>query len=263
MKKTVCALGFFDGVHRAHSFILSSCAKYARECGLKSAAVTFEKSPAEVFGLDARYLTPFEEKKRLMLSLGIDAVVALPSTKEFLSLSPESFVKDVLIDSLSAKALFCGFNYSFGKNAAGSAEDLKNLCEKYGAKVVIAGKMDKGGITVSSSAIRKALSEGDVETANLLLGRSFSASGTVKCGKRLGRSLGFPTANIYPDSSFPKMKKGVYATRTHVAGKIYPSVTNVGTNPTVGDKNLRIETFIQGFDSDIYGEKITVLLHVA
>lgn len=258
MKKTVCALGFFDGVHRAHSFILSSCARCARERSLKSMAVTFEKSPAEVFGREVTYLTPFEEKKRLILSLGIDEVIKLPSTKEFLSLSPESFVKDVLIDRLSAAVLLCGFNFSFGKNASGTAEDLKRLCGKYGAEVIIFDKMDEGGVTVSSSEIRLALANGDVKKANALLGRRFSLSGVVKKGKRLGTSLGFPTANIYPDKSFPEMKRGVYATRVKIFDKIYPSVTNVGINPTVGDGNLRVETYIKDFDADLYGKTITV-----
>lgn len=257
MKKTVCALGFFDGVHGAHSEILSACVRYAGEHGLKSAALTFEKSPAEYFGKKIQYLTQLSHKKELMHSLGIDEVVVLPCNEETLSLSPEEFVDKILIRELNTQALFCGFNYTFGKNAQGNTLVLTELCQKRKIDVIVMPCMTDSGVTVSSSEIRIALSKGEIELANRLLTRPYEVRGSVCEGKRLGRSLGFPTANIYP-SNMPNLPYGVYATKTVIDGCEYISVTNVGTNPTVGDGNLRIETYICDFEGDIYQKPIRV-----
>lgn len=258
MKKTVCALGFFDGVHKAHMHILSQCAAYGKENSLISAAVTFDKSPAEYFGGKVEYLTTFAQKEEIIRALGMDRVIALPADESILSLSPEEFVDKVMVNGLHTSAIFCGFNYSFGKNAQGSAEDLKRLCASRGIEVFISGEMEQDGVTVSSSEIRRALKSGDVERASKLLTRPFEIRGTVEYGKHLGRRLGFPTANIYPSSSLPKLPYGVYITKTIVNGTEYPSVTNVGVNPTVGDKSLRIETNIIGFEDTLYGSEIKV-----
>lgn len=258
MKKTVCALGFFDGVHKAHIHILSQCAAYGKENSLISAAVTFDKSPAEYFGGKVEYLTTFAQKAEIIRALGIDRVIALPAEESILSLSPGEFVDKVMVNGLHAAAIFCGFNYTFGKNAMGKAEDLKRLCAAHGIKVFISGETKQDGVTVSSSEIRRALSTGDIESASKLLTRPFEVRGTVEYGKRLGRRLGFPTANIYPSSSLPKLPYGVYITKTVVNGVEYPSVTNVGINPTVGDKSLRIETNVIGFEDALYGSEIKV-----
>lgn len=257
MNKTVCALGFFDGVHRAHTQILSECVLYAKEHGYKSVALTFEKSPAEYFGKKIQYLTSLPHKKELMLSLGIDEVVVLPCDAKFLSLSPKEFVDQILIDKLNATALFCGFNYTFGKNAEGDTSVLSLLCQERNIEVFVMPCMADCGVTVSSSEIRTALSKGDIELANRLLTRPFEVIGEVCEGKKLGRKLGFPTANIYPDN-LPNLPYGVYITKTVVDNKEYISVTNVGVNPTVGDNNLRIETYITGFDDDIYKKTIRI-----
>ena len=257
MKKSVCALGFFDGVHGAHSRILSECVRYARAHNLKCVALTFEKSPAEYFGKKIQYLTELSHKKELMQALGVDEVVVLPCNEETLSLSPEDFIDKILIGRLNAKALFCGFNYTFGKNAEGNTIVLTALCKERNVDVNVMPCMTDDGVTVSSSEIRIALSKGDIELAAKLLTRPFEVRGTVCEGKRLGRELGFPTANLYP-VNIPNLPYGVYATKTVVGNKEYASVTNVGINPTVEDNNLRIETYITGFDSDIYQKDIRV-----
>ena len=256
MNKTACALGFFDGVHKAHSHILTTCAAFAKENSLKSVALTFERSPSEFFGGRPDYLTTFEQKKELIRSLGIDELIALPVTKELLSLSPEDFVHNVLSKELSAAAVFCGFNYTFGKNAIGNAETLRELCGKAGIDVYVADKMLIDGTVVSSSEIRSALSRGDVEKANGLLGRAYEVEGIVEVGKHLGSRLGFPTANIYPD--FSPLKRGVYCTRVSFDGKLYDAVTNIGVNPTVSDNALRVESHLLEFGEDLYGKPISV-----
>ncbi len=257
MNKTVCALGFFDGVHDAHTQILSECVRYAKKHGYKSVALTFEKSPAEYFGKKIQYLTTLSHKKELMLSLGIDEVVVLPCDEKTLSMSPDEFVDQVLIGKLNAAAVFCGFNYTFGKNARGNTIVLSELCKAHNILVKVMPCMTDCGVAVSSSEIRSALSKGEIEFANRLLTRPFEVRGIVSAGKRLGRELGFPTANIYPDN-LPNLPYGVYATKTIVDNKEYISVTNIGVNPTVKDGNLRIETFIADFDEDIYQKDISV-----
>lgn len=258
MTNSVCALGFFDGVHKAHSKILSECVSYGKEHGLKSVALTFEKSPGEYFGKEIKYLTSRSQKEELMKALGIDEVCSLPCDEKMLSLSPEEFIDNILVDKLGAKALLCGFNYTFGKGAQGNTQMLEALCNERGIKVFVLPCMEDGDITVSSSNIRHALSLGDIEKANKLLTRPFEVIGKVEKGKELGRTLNFPTANIYPEKSFPDIPYGVYATKTKIDNAEYISVTNVGVNPTVGDKNLRIETYILGFEGDIYNKCISV-----
>ncbi len=257
MKKTVCALGFFDGVHEAHSLILTECVRHAQQQGLKSLALTFEKSPAEYFGKKIKYLTSLSQKEALMKNLGIDEVIVLECNEKTLSLTPEQFVDEILVKRLNVSALFCGFNYTFGKNASGNIEVLKELCSKRNIDVFITPCMTDYGVTVSSSEIRSALSRGDIELANSLLKRPFEVRGVVSEGKKLGRTLNFPTANIYPDN-LPDLPYGVYATKTCINKKEYASVTNVGVNPTVNDMSLRVETFIIDFDGDIYKNNIAI-----
>lgn len=258
MKQTVCALGFFDGVHEAHTRILSECVRYAKEHNFRSVALTFEKSPAEYFGKKITYLTTLAQKKELMKALGIDEVVVLDCNEKTLSLTPMEFVDSILVTLLNAKALFCGFNYTFGKNAEGNTDLLQKLCKERNIDVFVTPCMTDCGVTVSSSCIRTALSGGNIELANSLLSRPFEVCGKVMEGKKLGRELSFPTANIYPDEHFPTLPKGVYATKTVVDKKEYISVTNVGTNPTVNDNNLRIETYITNFEDNIYQKNICI-----
>lgn len=258
MKKSVCALGFFDGVHKAHTQLLTKCTAYAKLHGLKSVALTFETSPAEYFGKKIKYLTTFTQKKEIMLNIGIDDVFALKCDKQTLSMTAEEFVDSILVKKLDCAAVFCGFNYTFGKDGKGNSDMLIRLCKHKGIDVFVLSEMCYGGLSVSSSNIRALLENGDIESANNLLSRPFEIAGTVKSGKMLGRLLSFPTANIYLEPSLPELPHGVYATKTSVCGKEYISVSNVGTNPTVGGESLRAETYILNFDGDIYGEDIKI-----
>ncbi len=257
MNGSVCALGFFDGVHEAHRQILLKCVAYAKEHSLKSIALTFEKSPAEYFGKKIEYLTSLDHKKEIMYSLGIDEVVALSCNEDILFMTASDFVEKILVEKLNAKILVCGFNYTFGKNAEGNTILLSRLAEKHNIRVIVTDCMSDCGITVSSTEIRNLLSKGDIENANKLLSRPFEVRGTVSDGKRLGRRIGFPTANIYPEN-LPSLPHGVYATKTSVNGNEYISVTNVGINPTVNDNSLRIETHIVNFTEDIYNLPIKI-----
>ena len=247
--RTALALGFFDGVH---------IADYAREHGLRAAALTFDRPPASVlFGAKERLLTDDAEKRRLIEGLGAERRI-LAATPSLLAMSGASFV-ELLVREHSAAALFCGYNYTFGSDRLG-AEELARLGRERGLFVRVLPEETALGGPVSSSRIRALLAEGSMEQAAELLGRPFSVTGTVERGKGLGRSLGFPTLNIYPSVSGELLPHGVYAARIAFGDESRAAVANFGINPTVGDKNIRLEAHILDYSGDLYGRTVTVSL---
>lgn len=254
--KTSIALGFFDGVHRAHRKIIRAAVEYGAEKGLVSAALTFDRPPAEVLLGTARLcLTDNLEKGRLISAMGAECVM-LGTTPELLKMTGEEFVLEILIKKMAAGALFCGYNYSFGSDKL-TAADLLAIGEKYGLHVGVLPQECSGGEPISSSRIRELLGEGDMEGAAALLGRPYSVTGIVEHGKRLGRTMGFPTLNIYPSADRSFIPRGVYATWAVFGGEKHMGVTNIGINPTVGDRNIRIETHLPNFSGNLYGQEVT------
>lgn len=258
MKMTSIALGFFDGVHIAHQKIITSAVNFAEVNGLSAVALTFDRSPLEILSPGKiRYLTDADSKADLIKSLGADTKF-LTLSSELLSLSPEEFVRDVLVKKYGVNHAVCGYNYRFGKNGSGDTKALKELGEKYGFTVEILGKVTYNGVDVSSSYVRTLISEGNIALANKLLGRSFTLSGTVIEGKHLGNKLGFPTANVFfPENSATPLC-GVYKTLVLLDGEKLPAITNIGINPTVGGEKLRSETYIPDFSENIYGKEIEI-----
>ena len=252
------ALGFFDGVHIAHQKIISLAVDYARENNLSPIALSFDASPMELLSLDkVKYLTTNAEKKQLIASLGADTSF-LTLSKELLSMDAEAFVKDILVKTYNIKYAVCGYNYRFGKNGKGDTEFLKSMGEKYGFDVCICECETLHGENISSSRIRELISKGDISVANELLGRNFSLRGKVCKGKKLGRTLGFPTANVFFDKSTVIPKNGVYKTTVNIGTNKYTAITNTGINPTVGGEELRTETYIPEFDGNIYGQELLI-----
>lgn len=262
MEKAV-ALGNFDGVHKAHQRLLNLTAKIADEKKLISAAFVFETHPLQVLGKqDFCYITQNRVKEQKIIEAGIEKVIFKETTKELLSLSPEEFVLKILRDELSAKVVVAGYNYTFGKGGRGDSEYLKKLCREQGIEVLILGKEELFGEAVSSSRIREYLASGDIEKANMLLGYPFSIRGEVKEGKKLGREIGFPTANVEFEPNMIIPKFGVYKSVVLADGGKYNAVTNIGTNPTVEKAVPRAECHILDFNKDIYGQEIEIcLLH--
>lgn len=172
----------------------------------------------------------------------------------------DEFFKKYLIEKYNAKALSCGENYTFGARGEGNVEKLKKLCEEYSVELHIAPTQTYNGETVSSTKIRNLLSDGDVRSANAMLGREFSYRSIVVDGDKRGRTLGFPTANQFFPDNFVKLKFGVYASKTVIDGEVYPSVTNIGIRPTVHTERYRSETYIINFQGDIYGKEIEIRL---
>lgn len=250
---TAVALGFFDGVHLAHRAIFEETVRIARAQALTSVALTFSDSPKA----QATLLTTPAERERQILQCGIDRVVMLAPTAELLAMTPEAFAQSLLVEKLQARAVVCGFNYRFGHGAAGHVETLRTLGDALGFSVTVIGELQCGGTTVSSSAIRSAVLSGDFAAAEGMLGRPFEVVGTIEHGKHLGRTLGFPTANLYPDARLVLPPRGVYVSEVMLDGvPLGRGVTNVGVNPTTDDGGMRIETYITDFAHDIYGHEL-------
>lgn len=257
-KSSAIALGFFDGVHIAHQKIIKSAVHYAKLNNLAPVVLTFDASPLELLApYEVRYLTTKSDKEALISSLGAQAKF-LPVNYELLSMEPEDFIEKILVGKFGIKHAVCGYNYRFGKDGRGDTKLLEKEGKRLGFTVETFPCEILDGESVSSSRIRKLLAEGNIHLANRLLGRYFFVRGTVSEGKKLGRKLGFPTANVFFDEKAVQLKKGVYKTFVTINEKCYEAITNVGTNPTLGGEAARSETYIPSFEGDLYGKEIKI-----
>lgn len=250
---TSVALGQFDGLHIGHRAVILA----AKREGLRTAVFTFRRGTLKKG--DDRFLTTDEERDRVLAQYGVD-LLCESDFSEIRDLSAHSFVKDILIDRLGAKHVSCGFNYRFGKEAQGDAQTLRGLCAEYGIECTVVPDVEINGRSVSSSAIRSFLDDGDAESASEMLGRPFGYCLEVIDGKRLGRTLGTPTINQAFPEGFICPKYGVYASTAEVNGGIYCAVTNIGVKPTVGSDKPLSETWICDYSGDLYGQMIKVNL---
>ena len=260
MIKESCAvaLGFFDGVHIAHQKIIKSAVSYAQKNSLSPVALSFDISPLEILAPEkVKYLTTQKQKAALIEELGARAEF-LPLSRKLLSMEPEDFISDILIKEYHIKYVVCGYNYRFGKNGRGDTSMLQEFGRRYDFTVEICECEMLHGESVSSSRIRELISKGDIHGANELLGRSFFITGTVCEGKKLGRTLGFPTANVMPDDLTAIPRNGVYKTLVTIDKKSFTAITNTGVNPTVGGERLRCETYIPSFNADLYGQEMKI-----
>ncbi len=254
-KKTAIALGYFDGVHLAHQKIISRAVELANAGGMRPIALSFDSPPSLLLRGEAPLsLTERGEKERLIGELGAECVL-LPVTRELLQMSGRDFAAKVLVNKFHAVAAVCGYNYHFGRDRL-TAGDLASLGRELGFEAAVMPEERLGGQSVSSSRIRELLLNGRPEEAALMLGRPYSTAGEVRHGKSLGRTMGFPTVNLYP-GPLP-LERGVYATRVIFDGAEYAGVTNVGVNPTVHDGGTRVETHILDFTGNLYGKYVTV-----
>ncbi len=254
---TVVALGCFDGVHTGHRAVISQAVELAKRLSLKSAVWCFDAPPKNFFlPNSAPVITAADEKLRLISELGVDVAVCVPFDMSIGSLSPEDFFGEILISKMRAAHVVCGFNYTFGKNGAGSTSLLARLCAERNVGFTALPPVYSDDMPISASAIREAISKGDTEAAARLLGRPFSLSGSVDNGNHLGRTLGFPTANIAIKDGAALPKNGVYLTRATFDGTARYGITNVGRHPTVLVKKPLAETYLFDFDGDLYGKEI-------
>lgn len=256
---TAVAIGNFDGVHRGHQKMLSTLKTVANEYGVPSVVYTFLEHPVNVLKGDLFPGIIYEnsEKERLIAGSNIHTLF-FEDFNTVCHLTPEEFVENILIDKLNIRIAVIGENGRFGKNGAGDAKVLEKLGKQYGFDVNVVKALEIDGEACSSSRIRNEIMSGDVEKAEKMLGRAYSLSGEVVSDKHLGRTYGYPTANIIPRKNALKLKSGVYATNVIFDGRTLPSITNVGTTSFDDDDRRRIETHILDFSGDLYGKRITV-----
>ena len=250
----VIALGFFDGVHLGHRELLRSARERAEAMKLPLGVFTFTTdSPIK----KGKKIYSDSERCALLREAGADFAL-ICSFGEVSELSPEDFVLKVLIGKLSARVAVAGFNYRFGKGASGDAAALTHLMERAGGCALICEDVTLDGETVSTTRIKARLEAGEVAEAARLLGAPFRISGEVTHGNSVGRKLGFPTVNTSRDEWLLLPRRGVYRTATVIDGKVFSALTNVGSCPTFGDRDVHCETYILDFDGDLYGRNITV-----
>ena len=257
MAKTVLALGMFDGMHLGHKKLIDTAVLLAKHNKLQPACFTFSNHPQELFGGKVARLITNEERAKIMQRLGVERIEEVEFTREIAGLSPERFL-DMLKERFDPQIIVAGYNYTFGKGKRGNAELLSKLAPKKDVGVAIVPAVTVGKQPVSSTRIRELLEKGDVSSVQLLLGRTYTLEGTVVEDRRIGRTIGFPTANIEPDLSRAIPMDGVYVSMAELGGEVLPAVTNIGTNPTVGGTERTIETNIFDFDGDIYGKELRV-----
>lgn len=258
----VVTSGTFDGVHIGHQKILSRLKEIARKNNGETVLITFWPHPRFVLypeQTDLKLLNTFEEKADLLREQGIDHLLRIPFTKEFSKLTSKEFIRNILINTIGTKKLVIGYDHRFGKNREGSFEHLKENASIYGFDVEEISRQDIDNVGVSSTKIRTALMEGDVTTGTELLGRPYSIRGRVVKGEKIGRILGFPTANLEVDSQHKLIPAdGSYAVKVHHRNQELQGMLNIGYRPTVNGKTKTIEAHIFNFNEDIYGETISI-----
>lgn len=255
LNDSVCAIGFFDGLHLGHQELLKRVEKLSNEFNLKKALMTFSSHPKSILGNeDVKYLMSLDDKIKILENRGFDYLFIIDFNIDIANMLPEDFINDFLINN-HIKHIVCGFDFHFGKKGIGSAKDF---IEDDRLEVDVIDKYVIDDLKVSSSLIKELLLDGKIDKANYLLSRPYSITGEVIYGLQNGRKIGFPTANIKLNDYVP-LKRGVYGVYLLLDNKKYLAMANIGLNPTVGKIDcLSLEVNIFDFDEDIYGKEVTV-----
>lgn len=264
--KPVLTLGTFDGVHLGHQEILRNLAERARKNGKESVLFTFDPHPRIILdpiNHSVKLIDTLEERLKKLEETRLDTVILFPFTKEFSQLSACAFVEEILVNKLDVSEMFVGYDHHFGKNRSGNFNELKQLGTAFDFRVSQIEAVQLESDSISSTKIRKAISEGNTLQAMRFLGVPYQFSGEVIKGNQLGRTIGFPTANVSVKEETKLIPAhGVYAVRIEINSNWYKGVMNIGTKPTVQDAlKTTIEVFIFDFSTDIYGEEIRVLVY--
>lgn len=266
---TAIALGNFDGIHQGHRTVLQpiidACGseKYSPVC---PSVVSFSPHPREFFsGGKLQLLTPIPQKAEILSNLGIEQLVLLSFNRDLASLSPQQFVEQIIVEQLQARLISVGTDFRFGYQRKGTGEDLQNIGADFGIKVHLNSlhkcqNHHQEAVRVSSSLIRQALSEGDITTANEMLGRPYSLMGKVVTGQQLGRTIGFPTANLQLPTEKFLPRYGVYAVDVLLEQTTIKGVMNIGRRPTVAGETTTIEVHLLNWSGDLYGQTLKVHL---
>jgi riboflavin kinase/FMN adenylyltransferase len=265
LESAVVTSGTFDGVHVGHQKILARLRETAFKNGGETVVITFWPHPRMVLhphDSSLKLLNTFEEKAERLKAQGIQHLVRIPFTKEFSQLSSEEFITQILVQTIGTKKLVIGHDHHFGKNREGSFEQLKQNASRYGFDVEEIPRLDVDHVGVSSSKIRRALEAGDIETATHFLGNPYSIAGRVVVGDKLGRILGYPTANIEIETAFKLIPAdAIYAVTVNYGHQLFKGMLYIGNRPTVHGIKRNIEVNIFNFNKEIYGESLTINFH--
>ncbi|MCV9931982.1 bifunctional riboflavin kinase/FAD synthetase [Flavobacterium sp. LS1R47] len=262
-KKTILTLGTFDGVHIGHKKILEKITQNTQDGKYESLVLTFFPHPRMVLQekSEIKLLNTIAEKTKLLENTGIENLVIHPFNESFSRLTAEEFVSSILVDQFHIQKIIIGHDHRFGRNRTADINDLIAFGEQYGFEVEQISAQEIKDVSVSSTKIRNALTEGDMNLANEYLGYDYFLTGTVAKGKQLGRTIGFPTANLKIEEEYKLIpKNGVYIVKSTINGKLVYGMMNIGFNPTVGGQTQSIEIHFLNFDEDIYDLEITVSL---
>ena len=260
---SILTLGTFDGVHKGHQKILKKLKYEAKKDNLKSIVLTFFPHPRTVLNPDftLKLINTIEERTRLFEKSEIDILITLPFDKNFSELSPDQFVKNILVNKLKIKKILIGYDHRFGKNRTAGFKDLKIFGLKYGFEVIEISVEEKNKVSISSTKIRNSIIEGDIKTAKSYLGYDFSLKGEVVNGNAIGRTIGFPTANLNINQDYKLIpKNGVYLIRTILEGKKVYGMMNIGVKPTLKSKDTSIEVNLFEWGGNLYGKLIEVFI---
>ena len=258
---TVLTIGTFDGVHLGHQKIVERVVTTARQEGLLATVFTFFPHPRMVVQHDKglKLIHTSQEKKQLLQQLGVDLLVVQPFNEAFAQLSAEEFVSTILVQRLNVKKVIIGYDHRFGRNRTANIDDMRLFGEKYGFAVEEISVQEVDEVSVSSTKIREALNKGDVTTAEHYLGTPYSLTGTVVHGLKLGRTLGYPTANIQVTEDYKLIPKdGVYAVYSYIGSRKVYGMMSIGKNPTIEGKGASIEVYFFDFNGNLYDQKLTI-----
>ncbi len=257
-EKTVYALGFFDGVHLGHQALLAACTALAKQEQARAGVLTFDVHPESlVLGKAPQLINTAHDRRLLLECLGADFVHTLSFDKAMMSMPWEAFFR-FLTEELGAAGLVCGDDFRFGFQGQGTAARLQKACREAGLPCTVVPEASVDGIRVSSTHIRRLLEAGKMADANRFLGHPHVLTGTVVSGRKLGRTLGIPTANLEAPKELVSLRHGVYACKARVGESTYLAVTNVGSRPTVGGHRVTIEPWLLDFEGDLYGKALTL-----
>jgi riboflavin kinase/FMN adenylyltransferase len=260
-KKTIVTIGTFDGVHIGHQKIIEKLIQETNKADCESLILTFFPHPRMVLHETSsiKLLNSINEKTSLLDKMGLDNLVIHPFDREFSNLSAEEFVKTILVDTFNIQKIIIGYDHRFGKNRSANMDDLIEFGEKYGFEVEQISAKEINSVSVSSTKIRDAIANGTMSIANEYLGYDYLLSGKIIQGKQLGRTIGFPTANIKIKENYKLIpKNGVYIVNSVIQGKTVFGIMNIGLNPTVNGEDLSIEVHFLNFNADLYNTEITV-----
>lgn len=267
----VVTIGTFDGVHIGHRKIISRLTEVARQCKGESVILTFFPHPRMILhpeDISLKLISTINERAALLEKLGVDHLIITPFTRDFSNLSAETYIKQILVDKIGTRKIVIGYDHHFGKDRQGNLQELQKFAPEYNFEVEEIPKQDIHDVAVSSTQVRNALIKGDVETANNFLGYAFSLFGQVIKGDQLGRTLGFPTANLLIEETYKLIPgDGIYAVKvkidsgseiSNLKSQVYKGMAYIGNRPTINSMSRNIEVNIFDFEQDIYRQYITI-----